>query len=86
MSPQDPVHLNRQLARGSHLGDDEVLLMTAEGVLLAEVGIEANGDVGCLDQEKPMALREYLLESILSVPIRGAREEACLDQPLLGHQ
>ena len=27
--------------------------MTAVGVLLAEVGIEANGDVGCLDQKKP---------------------------------
>ena len=43
---------NRQLARGSYFGDDEVLLMTAVRVLLAEVRIEPHRDISCLDQEK----------------------------------
>ena len=44
---------NRQLACCSYLGDDEVLLMTTVGVLLAEVRIEPHRDISSLDQEKP---------------------------------
>lgn len=53
MSPQVPVHPNRQLACGGYFSDDEVLLMTTVGVLLAEVRIEPHRDISRLDQEKP---------------------------------
>ena len=86
MRPQDPVHPNCQLACGSYFSDDEVLLMTTVGVLLAEVRIEPHRDISCLYQEKshdPAALLRDAAHLLLATRRVFSRDQAQITGDLL---